>query len=86
MAETPTVAPGNTSNLAALTHYLPNMEWQLKDFKHRFNLKLDNFGSHLQVLRVLCQSLPGHLGLLRHQAESLLLSLHTHRPFGFHYK
>ncbi|GMS79226.1 hypothetical protein PENTCL1PPCAC_1401, partial [Pristionchus entomophagus] len=39
-AEEPTAAPNaNKTNLATLTHYIPNMEWKLVDFKYRSNLK-----------------------------------------------
>ncbi|CUR30030.1 Neur_chan_memb domain-containing protein [Caenorhabditis elegans] len=41
-AEQPTEAPldiKNTTNLAILNHYIPNMEWKLVDFRYRNNLK-----------------------------------------------
>ncbi|VDL73344.1 unnamed protein product, partial [Nippostrongylus brasiliensis] len=39
-AEEPTAEPtANRTNLAALNHYIPNMEWTLVDFKYRNNLK-----------------------------------------------
>ncbi|CAD6186907.1 unnamed protein product [Caenorhabditis auriculariae] len=41
-AEEPTEAPldlKNRTNLAILTHYIPNMEWKLVDFRYRSNLK-----------------------------------------------
>ncbi|KAK6048447.1 hypothetical protein COOONC_14049 [Cooperia oncophora] len=39
-AEEPTAEPStNRTNLAALNHYIPNMEWKLIDFKYRSNLK-----------------------------------------------
>ncbi|VDO71588.1 unnamed protein product [Heligmosomoides polygyrus] len=39
-AEEPTAEPNtNRTNLAALNHYIPNMEWTLVDFKYRSNLK-----------------------------------------------
>ncbi|GMT09591.1 hypothetical protein PFISCL1PPCAC_888, partial [Pristionchus fissidentatus] len=39
-AEEPTASPNaNKTNLATLTHYIPNMEWKLIDFKYRSNLK-----------------------------------------------
>lgn len=31
--------PANVTNPAALTHYIPNMEWKLIDFKYTVNLK-----------------------------------------------
>ncbi|KAH7731182.1 CRE-ACR-17 protein [Aphelenchoides avenae] len=37
--EAASLAGGNTSNLASLTHYIPNMEWRLVDFKYHKHLK-----------------------------------------------